>query len=395
MRLLRRPLLRPAARGSRFPPAPRSPNRASRRLRLACSRSHARCAASGADERFGLCSTFKLPLAAAILREADAGRLALDTIVPYAQKDMVPHAPVTQAHLADGGMSIGALAEAAQTTSDNVAANLLVQLLGGPQSVTAMWREMGDPLTRIDRYEPRMNFVPAGEVRDTTTPRAMAAGVSQYVTGEVLGADSRALLRGWMIATETGKRRIRAGLPSGWIAGDKTGTAWSDGMPNKHNDVAVIWAPDRAPVIVAGYYERRASSRRCARGRCGSGRVGRIVAALDARPERHGCCRWIAARRTLAAIASWQRSALGWARCVRSPHTRDAMACSSSWRCMALPRGSAIDDEQPASGTSSATCASSTQRLRRRSPASAENAPDRVVQREADPVHKLQSITVG
>jgi beta-lactamase class A len=143
------------------------------------------------DEAFGLCSTFKLPLAAAVLREADAGRLSLDTVIRYTKDDMVAHAPVTQAHLAEGGMTIGALAEAAQTTSDNVAANLLMRQLGGPERVTALFRELGDPRTRVDRYEPKMNFVPAGEARDTTTPRAFATGVANYVLGERLGKASR------------------------------------------------------------------------------------------------------------------------------------------------------------------------------------------------------------
>ena len=208
-----------------------------------------------ADERFGLCSTFKFPLAAAILREGDAGRLSLDRILPYGKEDMVPHAPVTRQHLAEGGMTIAALAEAAQTTSDNVAANLLVRHLGGPARVTALFRDMGDAQTRIDRYEPGMNLVPAGEVRDTTTPRAMAATAVRVMTGELLSSDSRARLRAWMIATETGKRRIRAGLPADWVAGDKTGTGATPGMPNKHNDVAVIWPPKRPPVVVAAYLE--------------------------------------------------------------------------------------------------------------------------------------------
>jgi beta-lactamase class A len=212
-----------------------------------------------ADERFGLCSTFKLPLAAAILREADAGRLALDTVIPFTRADLVPHAPVTEAHLADGGMAIGALAEAAQLTSDNVAANLLMRRLGGPDRLTAILREMGDAHTRIDRYEPTMNLVTAGEPRDTTTPRAMAQLVARIMTGDVLAADSRTRLAEWMIATTTGSKRIRAGLPAGWRAGDKTGTAQAEGMPNKHNDVAIIWPPRHAPVLIAAYFEAAGS----------------------------------------------------------------------------------------------------------------------------------------
>ena len=124
-----------------------------------------------ADERFGMCSTFKLLLVAAILHEADAGRLSLATVLHYTQADMVPHAPITEQHLGEGGMSIAALAEAAQTTSDNVAANLLIRYLGGPAKVTALIRKMGDKETRLDRYETVLNLVPAG---NCATPRRRA-----------------------------------------------------------------------------------------------------------------------------------------------------------------------------------------------------------------------------
>lgn len=207
------------------------------------------------DQRFGMCSTFKLPLAAAILREADAGRLSLDDYLEYGKKDMVAHAPVTTEHLKEGRMRIGALAEAAQKTSDNVAANLLIAKLGGPQAVTAIFRDMGDSVTRIDRMEPEMNLVIGNEERDTTTPRAMAHLVARLMTGKLLEPASRERLADWMIATTTGLKRIRAGLPADWKAGDKTGTGISEKMPNKHNDVAVIWPPDARPIVVAAYYE--------------------------------------------------------------------------------------------------------------------------------------------
>lgn len=208
-----------------------------------------------ADERFGMCSTFKLPLAAAVLREADAGRIALDERIAFGKDDLVPYAPVVEKHLAEGAMSIAALAEATQTTSDNVAANLLMRRLGGPAQLTANFRAMGDAVTRIDRWEPEMNLVPGGEARDTTTPRAMAGLVARIFGDELLAPASRELLRGWMIATQTGRRRLRAGLPAGWVVGDKTGTGISPQMANKYNDVAVVWPEKGAPLVIAAYYE--------------------------------------------------------------------------------------------------------------------------------------------
>ena len=211
------------------------------------------------DERFALCSTFKLPLAAVVLREADAGQLDLAEVLTYGNEDMVVHAPVTSRYLARGGMSVQALAEATQQTSDNVAANLLLRRLGGPAAFTARLRELGDATTRLDRYEPDMNLVTDGDSRDTTTPRAMAGLIARLLGPQLLRPDSRRLLLGWMRDTRTGLARLRGGLPSDWDAGDKTGTAQHPSMRNKHNDVAFLlplrrsWA--EGPIVVASYHE--------------------------------------------------------------------------------------------------------------------------------------------
>jgi len=211
-------------------------------------------------ERFGMCSTFKLPLAALILREADLGELDLTRQIPYGKDDMVAHAPVTSRHLARGHMSVVELAEAIQVTSDNPAANLLLKLIDGPAGMTARLRALGDPTTRVDRFEPAMNIVPTGELRDTTTPAAMAALVKRITLDEeVLKQASRERLLGWMEKTETGLKRLRAGFPAGWRSGDKTGSYRTEGMASKCNDVAICWPPGRAPLIVTAFYETPAS----------------------------------------------------------------------------------------------------------------------------------------
>ena len=209
-----------------------------------------------AGERFGMCSTFKLSLAALVLREADAGKLRLDERLSFTRADLVPHSPVTELHADEGGMTIEALAEAAQTTSDNTATNVLLSRLGGPAVITAFWRELGDTASRLDRIEPQMNLVLPGEERDTAVPEGIARSVAKITTGEVLSPASRARLLDWMEKTATGKKRIRASLPPGWRGADKTGTGVAKGMPNKTNDLALLVPPGgEAPIVVAGFME--------------------------------------------------------------------------------------------------------------------------------------------
>ncbi|MDJ0700071.1 MAG: class A beta-lactamase [Woeseiaceae bacterium] len=208
------------------------------------------------NERFGMCSTFKLALAALILKESQEGRVDLESPVHYSQEDMVLHSPVTSMHLERGHMTVAELAEAAQKTSDNLAANLLLDLIGGPKGFTDKLREIGDTTTRLDRYEPEMNFVPVGEVRDTTTPLAMAATVRMLLAGALLSKENKQLIRTWMEETRTGLSRLRAGFPRNWRAGDKTGTGIADGMPNKYNDIAVVWPDDETSIlVVTAYYD--------------------------------------------------------------------------------------------------------------------------------------------
>ena len=202
------------------------------------------------DERFGMCSTFKMVLAAAALHRADKGLLDLETVLPYTKADLLPNSPATTENLDKGGMTIAALAEAMQKTSDNAAANVLMRHMGGPAKLTEIFRSWGDKVTRLDRYEMEMNEVPLGEVRDTTSPQAFAQTMEKLLTADLLSPQSRERLIQWMVDTQTGTKRIRAGLPASWKSGDKTGT-----YNNKVNDVAIFWPPARPPVIVTAYYE--------------------------------------------------------------------------------------------------------------------------------------------
>jgi beta-lactamase class A len=202
-----------------------------------------------ADERFAMCSTFKLALAATVLERIDHGALKLDQWVAYGQGDLLSYAPVTRAHVAEGGMRVEGLCAAAVEVSDNTAANLLLTLVGGPAGFTAALRRHGDRVTRLDRNEVSLNTNLAGDPRDTTTPDAMVATMRKVLLGDALTPASRARLIGWLKQSTPGLGRLRAGFPATWQAGDKTGT----GSNGAINDLAIAWPPARGPVLVACY----------------------------------------------------------------------------------------------------------------------------------------------
>jgi beta-lactamase class A len=202
-----------------------------------------------ADERFPMCSTFKLLAAGAILARVDAGRERLDRRIRFETSDLVEYSPITKDRVGGDGMSIAELCEAAVTVSDNTAANLLLATLDGPAGVAAYARALGDAVTRLDRIEPDLNEAVPGDPRDTTSPAAMLANLHALVLGNALSAPSRAQLSGWLIANKTGDARLRAGLPGDWRVGDKTGS----GGRGSTNDVGIAWPPQRAPIVIAVY----------------------------------------------------------------------------------------------------------------------------------------------
>lgn len=202
-----------------------------------------------AGERFPMCSTFKLPLVAAVLKRVDAGEESLARRIAYDEAALLEYAPVTREHLSEGGMSVEALCEASITLSDNTAANLLLETLGGPAGLTAFFRTLGDPTSRLDRNEPMLNAAKPGDERDTTTPSAMLGVMQELLVGNVLGDTTKERLLGWLLATKTGLERLRAGLPAEYRAGDKTGT----GNNGATNDLAIAWPPSKPPILIAAY----------------------------------------------------------------------------------------------------------------------------------------------
>ena len=203
-----------------------------------------------ADERFLMCSTFKWLAAAAVLARTDHATEKLDRRVVFGKDALLSYAPITSQHVGGQGMTVAELCEAAITLSDNTAANLLLTRLGGPTALTAFLRRLGDKVTRLDRMEPELNVSSPGDERDTTTPSAMLQDLQRLLLGDALSDMSREQLTAWLRKTVTGKDTLRAGLPVDWTIGDKTGS----GAHGERNDVAIVWPPNRKPLLIAAYY---------------------------------------------------------------------------------------------------------------------------------------------
>lgn len=201
------------------------------------------------DERFPMASTFKLSLAALVLSRTDQGIESLQRRIVFEKADLVAYSPVTDKRVGGSGMSLSELCEATVTWSDNGAANLIMKTVGGPEGLTSFFRKLGDRESRLDRWEPELNTALPGDLRDTTTPKAMLATVQRIVLGDGLSPTAREQMTAWLLANKVGDAKIRAGVPSGSRVADKTG----GGGNGTNNDIGVIWLPGRAPLVLTCY----------------------------------------------------------------------------------------------------------------------------------------------
>lgn len=197
-------------------------------------------------ERFPIASVFKTLAAAAILRDHDQHGEVLASRRFWTADEVVDASPVTKDHVADG-MTVAELCAAAITRSDNTAGNQLLKIIGGPTGVTRFARSIGDPSTRLDRWETELNEARPGDLRDTTTPGAIATSYATLALGHALNGRDRHQLLDWLLHNQTSAERFGAGVPDGWPLADKTGLPNYGGI----NDVGITWTPNKAPIVMA------------------------------------------------------------------------------------------------------------------------------------------------
>ena len=202
-----------------------------------------------ADQLFAMSSTFKTLACAALLKRVDEGSEQLERRVKISASDVVTYSPVTEAYADNREISLFELCQATMTTSDNTAANMILQAMGGPQAVTAFVRELGDSVTRLDRWETELNESAPHDERDTSTPNAMVSNLEKLVVGNALSPQSKNQLREWLVNNEVADGLFRSQMPNEWVIGDRTGA----GGFGSRSITAVIWPPEREPTIVAFY----------------------------------------------------------------------------------------------------------------------------------------------
>ena len=242
------------------------------------------------DQRFPMQSVFKLPLAAAVLAEVDAGRVLLAERLFLLEEQLSgQHSPIALAWPGRRDYSAEELLWATVVDSDNTAADVLMKRIGGPGAVTAWLVSRRVTEVRVDRYERELQpehygmpsfrpewrtgaaFAKAREAvppaarlaamraymadpRDTATPRGMVEFLQKLDRRELVSAASTERLLKLMAATPRAAGRLKAGLPKDAFFAHRPGTSGEhQGISTAHNDVGIFTLADKRSYAIAGF----------------------------------------------------------------------------------------------------------------------------------------------
>lgn len=200
-----------------------------------------------AQERFAFASTVKALAVGALLYEQPQD--VLEQTVELDESTVVDFSPEIEEALENGEteLTVREVADAAVRYSDNTAGNILFDLIGGPEELQGVLREIGDETTIVSRREPELNDWTPGDERDTTTPEALATSLRFFLFDEDVDGYDRAFLTDLMVRNTTGDDAIRAGVPEEWEVADKTGAA----AYGTRNDIGVLRRAGGAPIVLA------------------------------------------------------------------------------------------------------------------------------------------------
>ena len=200
------------------------------------------------DERFPMQSVYKMPIALAVLHDVDVGLLKIDQSIDINQArlaDGMMYSPIREKFPGGAKLTIGELLGYAVSQSDKVASDVLMGLAGGPHRISAYLRDLGTDEVRVVNTEREMAADGNAQYQNWATPRGALTMLAKLHAGAGLSSQSQKLLRGALIDTSTGPRRIKGLLPPETVVAHKTGTSGvAAGRAAATNDIGIITLPD-------------------------------------------------------------------------------------------------------------------------------------------------------
>jgi beta-lactamase class A len=207
------------------------------------------------EQQFPMQSVYKLPIAMAVLALVDQGVLKLNQMIRVEKSDFVTagqHSPIRDRHPQGVELSLQELLQMMVSESDGTACDVLLRVIGGPQTVMNYLRGRNLPGIAVETTEKEMGQDEMVQYRNWAKPTAMTRLLRQLQLGHALSSPSRKLLMDWMIQSPTGPRRLKGRLPATAVVAHKTGTSrTSKGLTRATNDVGLIPLPNGKHLAIA------------------------------------------------------------------------------------------------------------------------------------------------
>ncbi len=203
------------------------------------------------DKHFPLQSVFKFHIALLILSEIDKGRFSLDQKIEIEKKDLLPdlYSPIRDKYPDGATLTIEEILQYTVSQSDNVGCDILLRLLGGPQTVENYFakNKFKDISIKINEETQQNNW--DLQFQNWTTPKAANKVLETFYDNKknLLSQKSYDFIWKTMRETSTGGKRLKGQLPEGTVVAHKTGTSGVNkltGVTAAVNDIGIIFLPN-------------------------------------------------------------------------------------------------------------------------------------------------------
>ncbi|MGB7731490.1 MAG: class A beta-lactamase [Candidatus Acidiferrum sp.] len=201
-------------------------------------------------------SVFKLPLALTALHLVEQGRFPLDQPMNFFLGDRI--LPYTYSPLQDKYPEAGVevplqeLLRLSTSLSDNVAADMVLQLVGGPSAVNSYMASIGVTGFHMESSEHALHYDPTAQYRNWFEPAGAVEMLRLISDGSALTPEHTQLLLKWMRDTPHGAHQLKGNLPAKTIVMHKTGSSGTvNGMTAVTNDIGLITLPDGRRMAIA------------------------------------------------------------------------------------------------------------------------------------------------
>jgi len=207
------------------------------------------------DHKFPMQSTFKFPLAIAVLDLVDKGKYKLDQKIHVTKTQLDPetHSPMRDKRPnQDFDITLAELLSYSVSESDNNACDILFELAGGTKKVNDYIHSLGVKDIAIVATEKEMKAGWDVQYTNYARPSAYLQLLQIAYERKKLSKASHDFLWKTLVEGPTGLKRIKGQLPKGTEVAHKTGTSGTSdkGIAAATNDVGIVKLPDGKDIAV-------------------------------------------------------------------------------------------------------------------------------------------------